>query len=698
MASEFDKKVAELFPGLMPGGQVIAEAGFEESDAGIAVPRKHYDDEFDIVKLMAESKDPDTGLFRDMKIDDRDLAHGGSYYDFAFNIIGKDAHPPWMVQMWIGLMLFGEVCPRCSNKKWLDLDWFVEHVPKDKPSVDIKEGLEVLHHGKCSKCKTFKWELIEKHGLNNYTELVNVLGQRSGKSSSAAGYAAYHTHRMLKFPRLADLTTAMQRSTELTTTFVSLTYDKAFAVLWTPYRNIINESSWFDQLHEMLDYYGNKYGTELYRKKDEFIKYFHRGLKMYPTNPKSQTLRGDTRIMALIDELGLFPLPSGNDEEDETSDRANSDEAHKSLTNSLVTAQSIQIALLKEGKNCPPALMLGVSSPISVRDKVMRLLADSRTEEGRKQILGVNLPTWKVNPAIDRDSPFIKMKYALNAEKAERDFGANPPRVHQTFLKPGSVPFTLFKGKNTHVLQHRHDEPGFVYGKLVKVYTPRYPSVVTIDAGHTNNSFTLTAGHFDFAQQKTVISTVLECMAYDGRKIDFNRMYLEVILPVLRDVNAVALIADQWQSLDILSRARADMGKYMENGKEKDRCLTKQYSPRRFDFDALTTMMENGSIILPYIPEKDYRQVAAGEYIEFKTLREQPMKHLLLQMLTVVDGGHKKCPTKGPGFTDDIYRALVLQTLIHNPVVMERLQKANVAYVKEAVAMPKPGFVGRSLR
>jgi hypothetical protein len=683
-----------MFPGLMPGGHTAMD--YEaDPESGIAVPRKHYDDDFDIVKLMAESKDPDTGLLRDLKIDDRDLASASSFYDYSFNIIGKDAHPPWIVQMWIGLMLFAEVCPCCSNKKWLDLDWFVEHVPKAKPSIDICEGLQILSHGKCPKCKRKKWELITDHGLRNYSELVNVLGQRSGKSASAASYASYHTHRMLKFPKLSNLTTAMQKSTELTTTFVSLTYDKAFALLWTPYRNIINESEWFDQYHEMLDYYGNKYGVELYRKKDEFIKYFHRGLKMYPTNPKSQTLRGDSRVMALVDELGLFPLPTGNDEEDEKSDRANSDEAHKSLTNSLVTVQSIANQLLSEGYNCPPALMLGVSSPISIRDKVMRLLGDSRTEEGKKSILGVNLPTWKVNPFIERDTPMIALAYSRNAEKAERDFGANPPRVHQTYIKPEQVPHKLFCNKNTHILKHYYDQPGLVYGKLQNIYKPRYPSIVCLDAGHVNNSFTLVGAHFDFLRQKTVISTILEIMAHDGRKVDFNLAYTNVILPVLKDLNAVALIADQWQSLDILSRARADMGKVMMNGKEKDRCLTKQYSPRPKDFESLVQMLENGSYELPFLSEADYKHVCT-EYIEFKTLREQPTKHLLLQMLTVADGGHNKCPTKGPGFTDDIFRAGVLTTLIHLPAVMERLIEANNTYVKEIKAMPMPAFAGRS--
>lgn len=799
-----------------------------------------YSDDFDIVGLMNSAKDPDTGLLRDVKIDDGDLHHASSYYDFCFNVIKEDANPPWMIQMWIGVMLFAEYCPCCSDKRWTSLEWVVDHVSKGEPSQGITEHLQMLKHGKCPKCGRYKYELIKDHGLNDYIELVSVLGQRSGKSASAASYASYLTHRYLKFPKLATMTRAMQKSTELTGTFVSLTFNKAYSLLWTPYINIINESTWFclaegslvtlesgqklaiedvtpgtrvktldgsnevthlfvngvKECHDVLlnnggvltgtnehmvrclspdgesliwksigeltegdlvltesyyghqeetlqmqkmvegkirtfakvvgkravgprkvydlevanvhNYYANgvnvhnceyhkvldlateKYGVEIYRKKDEFIKYFHKGLRFYPTNPKSQTLRGDTRVMGIIDELGLFPLPSGNDEEDETSDRANADEAHKSLSNSLVTVQSVHQELLAKRHNCPPAILMGVSSPISMKDKVMRLLAESRKTESKRYILGVNLPTWKVNPYLERSSPNIANAYAANPVKAERDFGANPPRVSQTYLKPQQVPRSLWKGKNSHTLEYQYDKPGLLYAKVKQVYKPKFPSVVGIDAGYSNNSFSLVAGHFDFDRQKTVISTLLEIMTHDGRKIDFNSVYLNMILPVLQHTNSVLLLADQWQSLDLLSRARDDMGK---NRHGKNNCITKQYSPKRRDFDSLVSMLENGSIELPFLSDADYDDVCE-RYIDYKTLLKEPAKHLMLQMLTVRDTGPNQAPTKGEGFTDDLFRACTLLVKIHDERVMERLDQARKEMKDDGrLGMPKPVYV-----
>lgn len=656
-----------------------------------------YDDDFDIVKLMDSARDPNTGLLRDLKIDDRDLATASSFYDYAFNIIGNDAHPPWIMQGWIGLMLFGEVCPVCSDKRWLSLEWVVENVDKRMPFKDIKSGLKILKHGKCPKCKRDKWDLIKNHGLNNYTELLNVLGQRSGKSSSAALYSSYHLHRFLKFPRLADHTTSMQRSTELTGTFVSLTFNKAVGLLWTPFKNIVKDARWFKEYHDLLADTGARYGVELFHFKELFLSYQHKSLRMYPTGPNPNTLRGDTRFLAAIDELGLFPLPKGTDEEDENSARANADEAHKSLTNSLVTVQTAQLEMLEHGLNCPPALMIGVSSPISMRDKVMRRLQDARSPSGRKFILGVNLPTWKVNPTIHRNSPIIEMAYASNAEKAERDFGANPPRISQSFIKSSQVANALFNGKQSHSFKYHYDLPGCIYGKVTRQFNTKWPSVLCLDAGHVNNSFSLIGAHFDFDKQKTVVSTVIEVMVHDNRKADFNAIYLNLILQIAKDINAVVILADQWQSLDILSRAQADLG-IIGAGNKKPRCVAKQHSPKRKDFDSLVAMLENNSIEFPFLSPEDYHDVV-NTYIEYKTLVHSPVKHLFLQMLTIKDEGEGKCPGKGEGFTDDLFRALVLAVNIHNPKIMQRLAEArnwpSLNGIDGRAKMPTPVYISR---
>jgi hypothetical protein len=652
-------------------------------------------DDFNISQYMADMEDSETGTLHDLKIDTRDLPLAKNFYDYCFTLTGKKVHKPWSRQLWIGAMLNAEICPCCSKKEWLD----VNNVPKDFASKDLPEYLCFLENGKCPKCKRTKWELIQNHGLNNYIQLVNVLGQRSGKSSSAAMYASYHLHRMLKFPVYATLTNSMQSSTELTGTMVSLSFAKAIGVMWTPFRKLVTEESeWYAEYFRKMDYYKNLYGKELYRTSTLYMTFGLKNLKMYPSGPKASTLRGDTRWLAMLDELGLFKLPSGNEEEDENSEIANADEAHKSLYNSLTTVNMAYNELLAKGYNtAPPALLMSVSSPMSIRDKVMRLYRESKTEEGSKYILGVNLPTWEVNPNMTRQTPVIAAAYASNPEKAERDFGANPPIVHSRFLSVNSVNDKVFSGKpNSHSLTYQFDQPEMIYGRLDKVRPlPYIPGVVALDAGSTNNSFSIAAGHYDFESGKTVVTTLLECMPQQGRRIDFNLLYAHVILPLCKATNAVWIAADQWQSIDLLHRTKADMG---NNPIQKPRTLATQYSPKRKDFENFRGMLESGSIILPSRDPKEIDRILNGDIANYKTeMIGKPVEHLMLQMLTVRDVGPARCPEKGEGYTDDLFRATVLLVnAIHKPKCMERLVEAkDFNYLGERQGMPKPVFVSR---
>jgi hypothetical protein len=179
--------------------------------------------------------------------------------------------------------------------------------------------------------------------------------------------------------------------------------------------------------------------------------------------------------------------------------------------------------------------------------------------------------------------------------------------------------------------------------------------------------------------------------------VNFNALYLNVILPLLKDLNAVALFADQWQSIDILNRAQDDMGL---NPLGKPRCKAKQHSPRRKDFDAVRAMLTAGNVILPTVSDAERKYILEGNVGSFKQeMVNKPIQHLMLQMSTVKDVGEARCPTKGDDMTDDIFRAFVLGvSLMHHPKVMEALREAKDWTYGEAnrSRMPMPAYAGRS--
>lgn len=679
MSRSFEPKI--LFPELM-GAPVTAEeaaqvrARADEIDA-------EYGEDFDISRKLLSAKDPLTGRMRDLKVDDRDLPLAKNYYDWCTNTKHKftgKLHAPWVRQMIVALIFFGEVCPRCSKKSWLR---DITNIPKTTPLEELVERVQLLEHGVCPSCNANKLELYKSGEMRIFQELVLVWGQRSGKSTSLAMMAAYHTHRFLKLPPFGSLTTRMQSSTPLTFSFVSLTYGKAVAVLWEPVLSVLDQCDWYTQYFELMDHYGRKYGVELYNKKLQFIRFSYKNLNLVPSHPGWEALRGETRFGAALDELGLFPLPDANSEDTIEGDddeegggsgsamnnnrkMANADEAHKSLMNSLVTVNDASADLLEEGLfHIPNGLMFGVSSPQSHRDKVMRLLRESQTEEGQKTMYGSQLPTWEVHPKLEKTSPVIARLFASNPEKAERDFGANPPRVHSVYIRPQIVQPCFSGPRSTHTVAYDYSQPK-INATLKQRTVTETASVLSIDAGLTNNSFTLCSSYFDFKTGKTHTTTVLEVIPGNKKKINFNSMYEDVILPLAKATNAAIVLADQWNSEDILSRIETDL----------PGVTARKISPRRKHFDAARQLLVEGNVILPRpeIPLDELFKTQVDSYR--KTFLSKPVSHLAYQMSTVRDLHPQRPPEKPEQGTDDIFRAWVLGvSIMHQPKVQKLLQE-----------------------
>src|SRR5271168_3177356 len=123
-----------------PEEYVLRDGGLD--DLGNAV------DDFNVVKYMADCEDPATGTLRDFNIDTRELHHAKNFYDFTMNVLAPDAPKysiPWARQMWIGLMLYAEVCPCCSDKRVFD----VHNIPKNIEPDRLLKRMVLLEYGIC---------------------------------------------------------------------------------------------------------------------------------------------------------------------------------------------------------------------------------------------------------------------------------------------------------------------------------------------------------------------------------------------------------------------------------------------------------------------------------------------------------------------------------------------------------------------
>jgi hypothetical protein len=387
--------------------------------------------------------------------------------------------------------------------------------------------------------------------------------------------------------------------------------------------------------------------------------------------PQKRTLRGDTRIFAAVDELGWFPynfVSNDNAEDDEEDERehANGDEVYEALDKSLLTVRTEVLNLYKKNiSTIPTGLGLYISSPKSERDKISRLLKESEAEEA--MALGLRLPTWEVNPLYTRDHPIIMSAYTKNAVKAERDYGANPPKLDSGIFDKNQI-LPLFRADiiNSHriVYDFSNPNPERTLGKIIEAVlrdSPWQPQILSLDAGISNNAFALAAGHRDGSRLQ--VNTLLEVVPLPGTKIDFPGIYREVILPYVKQANVPLVVADRFNSINLLQQ--------LEDDTEK-RTQGRQVSMNGTDMNKVVSGIGTHDILLPGLELPPDQIIGVRDFK--KELRDCPSAHLFLQMITVRE--HNGTLIKGEGYTDDLFRAVaLLYRVTFNPKVKEHMDK-----------------------
>jgi hypothetical protein len=207
-------------------------------------------------------------------------------------------------------------------------------------------------------------------------------------------------------------------------TFLALDLRQAVDNLWEPYTFAIKNSPWFQQYHEMLEHYSEKYGEEYIRFKETFIQYRHKNIILYPATPDKRKLRGRTRFLGSIDELGWF------DVNNEGLIKLNAEQVYVAMRNSFRTLRSAHAKVRKKGYSFLPVPMFGnISSPSSKFDKITNLTTKNKNS---KTIFTRHYATWEMNPEITQDD--LQDEFNQNHANAMRDYGAVPPFSSNSFI------------------------------------------------------------------------------------------------------------------------------------------------------------------------------------------------------------------------------------------------------------------------
>lgn len=643
----------------------------ELSDLPVVVPIEDLEKRFDVYKVLKTVINENRIVSPDIKVPEGDFAEAPNFYTWC--VSNKFLNQkPFVPQAIIGTRLFSEWCPDCT-----DVDWFLHDNKVTDGLIKFERKVALLEHGKCPHCHKDRLHFYRKKKLHSYIELALSAGQRSGKSALVAMLTTYLTHRYIKLERPNEVY-GLLKSTVLQGTFTALTFAQAKDTLWDPYYGNILDSPWYQQYHSMLHEIEARTGESLINLKDTFLVYKHRRLSVYPAGPDKRVLRGRTRIFGSVDEIGWFP----NDVASLKNIKMNATEVYIALERSLLTVRAASKDVIRRGfYNVPRAYFINISSPSSVRDKIMELVKKSQHST---KILGFCKPTWEMNPNVPKSA--LAEEFRKDPVAAMRDYGAQPPLTNNAFItnKDNILENLIGKG-NAIKVQYRKiktsDGSLELYGELEDMRMINRPSILALDAGHTNNSFAFAIGFLN-DEKLPVISIVGEIIPTMGMRINHSKMYSSLLSPIFDYCNIVKSAADRWNSLKVL----ADI--------EADHAAEKQvYSLKYSDMQLFKSYLEDNQVTLPKC-STSIEDILKYDHSEYPAcFKNKPVEHLILQLLTIQDTG--TAILKGDGLTDDIARAvfLLFQQLL-DPMNEELLS----APAKEMVSVidPKSMAVSRN--
>lgn len=602
--------------------------------------------EFSILKVI---KDLENSLkngnnFIDLKYDDRDLKEAKNFLEFTTSPNYLD-FTPFAKQIQIGSNFFGDIC---WNKKCTDVH-YAKNIPVDatvESLDDVLERITFLEYGRCPKCKSTRYDFWKSGEQKDYNELIGICGQRASKSTTVAIMSAYLVHKFLKLQNPAKALKLLNNQV-LHGMFVATTFVQAKDAVFDPFRELIDNSKWYNDYCKLLDYYSKKFGEEdLYKIKDTFVQFKTRGLILYPKGPNKRTLRGRTSFLCSIDEISWY---SERLKGESTAVKLNADEIYGALKRSLLTVRSAVARQHTNGNfNLPGPMFANISSPYSIYDKGWQLLQAAKTS---KTTYSIHASTFEINPNIKEED--MEDEKNANLITYRRDYLAIPPKGSNAFISSNKILISCInkKLKNAVTIKQQSELSNSGtkittgYAKIVRKSSVS-SKVLAIDAGYTFNSFS--GAVLSMNEENVVIEALFEIVPGPNKPLNYTNIYNEVLVPIVEDMNVRYICADRWNSLKILQDLEAEYN-----------IGWGQYRLTYADFINFKQALIDTDIILPVneIKIKDAIKLSTNNYPH--CFLHKPIAHFCIQALTVEDLVGKTI-IKGESKTDDLWRAAVL--------------------------------------
>jgi hypothetical protein len=456
-------------------------------------------------------------------------------------------------------------CPICNPGTTKDGD-YGDCWGKTREQLAAEVLLEFnprLQEDECPSCHITRGQLEEEGFFRGFNQMHLVIGQRAGKSVTAAIIATYIEHWLI----VTGLATpgglfqffGTAKRDPFEVAFLASSAVQAEDTVWAKYIGLREEAPWFrrfttwiqqaEKNQESADSTPWKYTVS---KKKITIGHPAIKLNMVSLSANSGANRGRTRPAAFIDELAYF---TGQDS------RLSAREAYRAMERSLRTLRSR--TKLYGGPSWIGSIF-SVTSPLSRSDYTWELL---RTAPKLKRMYFQHRPTWEFTPFESRES--LADEFMKDPVGAERDYGANPPgsafpfiinqpRFCQTVL--ADVPTLIQLGTRTFEDELKNTYVG-AYVMSAAYDFSRRPHIITLDAGESFDSFAMTISREDIVEgtdgpyKVTVVVMTFRIVPELNKPVWFDSVVR--LIEELKDKISIASVEfDRWQSTSMIQQIR----------------------------------------------------------------------------------------------------------------------------------------------
>lgn len=417
----------------------------------------------------------------------------------------------------------------------------------------------------CPRCKLTRTELVTDGLLHTYNQLHAVVGQRAGKSITAALIGTYIEHRVCTIAHgfaggfAAYLGIPSSEIFEIT--YLASNEVQGADTIWAKYRGFRMNSTWFQRYVPWIKAQEAKQLTPpgmspwSYNEIDKKIVNQHPSTRLIinSLNSNSAGLRGRTRIAASADELSHMQ---------QTESKLSADEIYRGLENSLRTVRS---RTKLHGRLPWLGCMVSVSSPVSKDDKAMRLLKVADKIEG---MYSCHYATWEFNPFEPREN--FNDEFTKDPVGAQRDFGAQPPSAAHPLVedlerfKRAAVNYDLQPSAqlDTYALTDPQGQEYIGVRCLDADIRRDWPRYICFDAGKNFDSFAGACAHGERVTNAdgsshiiTVFDWVMRILPQRGTEVYFDSVY-ELVKRLREKQRIVRVEFDRWNSVQIIQQIR----------------------------------------------------------------------------------------------------------------------------------------------